>query len=155
MLAMPTLAELCTDPPAAIRPDARLDAALELLVARETTELYVVDDDGRLLGVVPDYELLKVRLSGDWAELAVGQLASPALLCFAAQTPFGEALRAFREGRHSRAAVVDGGRLIGQVTRTSLLRYIRDEHRPTPPRPKLLRSELARNAAVLRNAFLG
>lgn len=121
---MQTLAQLDCDPALTIRPEASLDAALDRLLDSEATELFVTDDDDRLLGVVPDYELLKSRLSGQWTGLAVGQLISNRLLRFTLDTPLSEALRAFREGQHSRAAILQDGRLIGLITRRSLLRAL-------------------------------
>lgn len=152
---MRTIADVATQPAVTIRPQERLEAAFERLVANEASELYVTDLENRLLGIVPDYELLKARLSGNWLELTVQQVMSPRLLCFTGETPFADALRAFREGQHSRAAVVENGRLIGQITRAALLRSLWDQTRRTMPRPKFLNSELAQNATKLRSSYLG
>ena len=40
------------------------DDALDILSRHEATELYVTDSLGRLLGVLPDYEIIKVQLRG-------------------------------------------------------------------------------------------
>jgi hypothetical protein len=50
---------------------------------------------------------------------------------------------------------VQEGKLIGQMTRTTLLRSLTSEVRPTLPRPNFLRSELARNATTLRDLAWG
>lgn len=121
---MQTLAQLDYDPAVTIRQDASLEAALARLLESNTTELFVTDVDDHLLGIVPDYELLKARLAGDWSEGTVGQLMSHRLLCFTLETPLAEALRAFRESQHSRAAILQGSRLIGQLTRRTLLRAL-------------------------------
>lgn len=119
---MHTLAELDRTSAITVAPDDSAETALERLLAQEATELYVVDDNERLLGIVPDYELLKARLNGSWSELTVEQIMSHRVLCFSMQTTVTEALKSFREGQHSRAALVEDGRLRGQVTRTALLR---------------------------------
>lgn len=147
---MPTLADLPFVVPVTIGPDADLAAAVELLVARNAMELYVVDAEQQVLGIVPDYELLKARLNGSAAELRIRQVLSPRVLCFSLETDVADVLRIFREGQHSRAALVDGNRLVGQVTRTMLLRNLIDADCLALPRPKFLQSELARNARTLQ-----
>lgn len=121
---MQTLAQFGCDPAVTIRGNESLDAALAQLLDSEATELFITDDDDRLLGIVPDHELLKARLSGQWLDLTAGQLMSNRLLCFTPETPLADALRAFREGQHTRAAILQNGRLIGRITRTTLLRTL-------------------------------
>jgi CBS-domain-containing membrane protein len=152
---MQTLAELEVDPVVTAFPEESAQAALERLLLAETTEIYVIDADNRLLGIVPDYSLLKAWLNGSWCESTVGQIMSHHVLCFTPQTSAAEAVKSFREGQHSRAALVQEGKLIGQMTRTTLLRSLTSEVRPTLPRPNVLRSELARNATTLRDLAWG
>lgn len=128
---MQTLAELGCLPAVTIGPEESLDAALARLLQSAATELFVIAADDRLLGIVPDYELLKAKLSGSWSELTVAQVMSHRLLCFTPETTVAAVLRAFREGQHSRAAVVESGRLVGQITRTVLLQTLAHS-RPSP-----------------------
>lgn len=119
---MQTLADLDYTPVVTVALDDSAATAVERLIDQEATELYVVDDDDRLLGIVPDYELLKARLNGSWTELTVEQVMSRRVLCFTTETTVAEAMKSFREGQHSRAALIADGRLCGQITRTTLLR---------------------------------
>jgi CBS domain-containing protein len=123
-LPMLTVAEIGFEQPVTIGPDDDLDTALERLLASDSTELYVTDEDGRLLGILPDFELLKARLTGSWAGMTAGQLSSLRVVCFAPETEYPVVLKAFREGLHSRAAIVQNGCLVGQITRTSILRWL-------------------------------
>ncbi len=131
---MQTLAQLGCEPAVTIRPADSLDVALDRLLESEATELYVTDDVGRLLGIVPDYELLKAQLSGPWSELTAGQLMSNRLLCFTPETLFADVLRVFRESQHSRAAIIEDGRLIGRITRRAVLRALCQN----PPSPSAI-----------------
>lgn len=121
---MLTVAEIGFYRPVTIGRDDTLDAALWRLLDSDSTELYVTDDDGRLLGILPDYELLKARLSGSWDEMTAGQLSSCRIVCFAPETECSVVLKVFREGLHSRAAILQNGRLIGQITRTAILQWL-------------------------------
>ena len=42
---------------------ATVSEARQILLRRDATEVYVVDANGKLLGIVPDYEFLKAELS--------------------------------------------------------------------------------------------
>ena len=152
---MSTIAELGCEAAIAVAPDASAKSALDRLLEENATEVYVTDADGRLLGIVPDYELLKARLSASWQEMTAERVMSHRVVCFTPDTPVAEATKAFREGQHSRAAVVQAGKLIGQITRTRLLRSLCCEIRTVAPRPKFLGSELARNATTLRCQMFG
>ncbi len=121
---MHTLAELDRTTAITVAPDDSAETALERLLDEDVTELFVVDADRHLLGIVPDYELLKARLNGTWQDTTARQVMSHRVLCFTAETTVAEALRSFREGQHSRAALIEDGRLSGQITRTTLLRSL-------------------------------
>jgi len=58
-------AELMTAPATTIRPDATLVRAAKLMDAGQLKRLPVVDEDGRLAGIVTRDDLLKVFLRGD------------------------------------------------------------------------------------------
>jgi len=146
---MQTLADVQLEPVVTASPHDTTGEALERVVSSRATELYVVDSDQSLLGIVPDYELLKVRLHGGVTETTVERIMSHRVICFESDARVGDALKLFREGQHSRAAVVQGGKLVGQITRTTLLRNLVSGNPSSPPRPKFLGSELARNAFTL------
>ena len=59
-----------------VSPECSADEALNILDRHEATELYVTDKLGRLLGVLPDYEVIKTQLSGEACEATVEQLMS-------------------------------------------------------------------------------
>lgn len=146
---MRTLADVDCAPVVTVAAEAPLAAALDVLLAARAAEVYVVDADRRLLGIVPDYELLKARLNGTWTDQTVEQVMSRQVLSFTADTPVDAVLKAFREGQHSRAAITDHGRLIGQITRTDLLRAYCLQDRTAKPvaAPKFLHA--APSARVL------
>lgn len=138
---MQTLADLDYTLTVTVAPDDSAATALEKLLEADATEVYVIDDERRLVGIVPDYELLKAHLNGGWTELTVDQMMSHRVLCFTAQTTVAEAAKSFREGQHSRAAILDHGRLCGQITRTDLLRAFCPRSEPKPfAAPKFLQT---------------
>lgn len=103
--------------------DTVMDAEFRL-VALGVSELYVISADGRLTGVLPDYEVLKRRLAGDLRTLRVADLMSPAGVQVTSTTTIAELAERMRQSCHRRLPVVEDGRLVGEVTRRSLLRHL-------------------------------
>ena len=110
--------------PPTIGRDATLEEVLDVLLSGRYCEVYVIDGGGRLLGVVPDYELLKARLSQTDGRQLVDTLMTR---CCATTHPDVEiaAISAmFRECRYQRLAVVEDGILVGQIGRGDILRLL-------------------------------
>ncbi len=124
-----------------------LDDAERLLIEHGLDELFVTSEQGRLLGILPDYALLKHRMAGVCQRRpSVETLMSRRFLVIGVDTPLSVAARYLREHIHHRLAVVDDMRLLGQVTRQAVLRLMsldapdtrsRPEKQPVP-RPKML-----------------
>lgn len=146
---MQTVGELPLDNVVMINGSTTLQTALAELLATDATELYVTDEVKTLIGIVPDYELLRARLSGTADETPVERIMSSHVLCYTTETPVETALADFRNGFRTRAAVLENGRLIGQITRSGVLRAICKSKSSHVPRPKFCNSELARNALTL------
>jgi CBS domain-containing protein len=152
-----TAAEVLTPTGAIVPVTASVDDAERRLVTLGAAELYVLDPDGQLAGVLPDYDLLKRRLGGDGRTPCVGELMSRVDIRASCATPLRELAMHMRLSNRARIPVVANGRLIGEVTRTSVLRQLRkseacaadaasepvqvQEKRTAPPGgPKFLRS---------------
>lgn len=119
-----TVGDLMTQRPVIVSPDCSADAAVEVLSRREASELYVTDKSGRLLGVVPDFELLKAELSGEASDATVEQLMSRSIPVFSPDSDAAEVARLFRDGRYSQFPVVSKGRLVGVITRGDVVRLM-------------------------------
>jgi CBS domain-containing protein len=118
-------ADVLTPTGAVISANAPLEDAEQRIIVLGVSELYVLSADGRLAGILPDHELLKRRLSGDRRRLCVSDLMSPIGVSVHCATPLAEIAMQMRCGNLRRIPVVANGRLVGEVTRCSLLRYCR------------------------------
>lgn len=135
-----------------ITPQTMLVDAERVLLSGHGDEAYVVDEEGRLLGVVPDYELLKLRMLNLHDVGAAADIMTPAPPAVTLDTPLEEAACRLRVHVHRSLPVVDNGRLVGRVNRCSVLSWysnggasVRDgessvphEHPGTPGRPRFL-----------------
>ena len=119
-----TVADLMCEKPVTVKPEITIDEALDAFYEFETSELYVVDQSGRFLGILPDYELLRAELSGEAKGAHVEQFMSRSVPVVRGDTDAAEVARAFRDSQCGRLPVVKGNRLIGVVTRADVMRVM-------------------------------
>ena len=125
---------------------------VDLLVERGISGLPVVEDDGSLVGMVTEADLVSKEAYGGrrrrrvqvlldllaggestWAikarGLTAGQLMTTEVETVRPDTDVRDAAREMVEHGHKRLPVVEGGRLVGIVSRTDLLRTLhRSDH---------------------------
>ena len=119
-----TVGDLMTKNLVRVSPRCSADEALDILSRHEATELYVTDSLGRLLGVLPDYEIIKTQLSGEADGATVEQFMSRGVPVFKPETDAAEVARLFRDARFHRFPVVSAGRLVGVVGREDIVRLM-------------------------------
>ena len=110
----------------------------EVLTPVEVRAVYVVGPEGELVGVVTRKTLVaRVVARGaspDGTDL--GSIAEPPYYTIEADAPLDEAFRFIEEHDAERVPVVDGGRLVGVVSRAVLKRRLaEDEDTLAPDEP--------------------
>ena len=143
------ISEIMDSNPAAVAPDASVEEVVAALREHELPGLPVVDADGQLVGIVTEADLVLPDDEGDlhiphYVNLFGGTVFLESLhrfedrlrKAFAASaedmmtrdpdtvgpdTSVREAARLLHETGHNRLPVVEGGRLVGVVTRLDVL----------------------------------
>ena len=126
--------DLMSVDPVVVRADATLDDAEQLMKTYRVTGLPVVDEEGRLVGVLSQTDLvwgpglhvsalLRAKPSG----IRVGELmSSPALTC-SMSTSITDAARTMIDNRvHRLVAIDDRGRPIGVLSATDYVGLVAD-----------------------------
>ncbi|MBX6424586.1 MAG: CBS domain-containing protein [Variibacter sp.] len=130
-----------------IRPDSGVQDAARLLLENRISGLPVVDDEGRLVGIVSEGDLMRRPEAGTeprhswWLELVtpnealareftktharkVADVMTRAVITAAPETPLGEIARLLEKHRIKRVPVVQDGRVVGIVSRANLLQAL-------------------------------
>lgn len=117
-----TVRDLMTSEPLTIRELATVEEATRMILDRAVTELYVVDENGCLLGTVSDFTLLKARIVNCDPDELVTQYISRHMQLLNPDMRLDEVAGYFRESCCAKLAVVEAGHVVGQLSRRDILR---------------------------------
>jgi CBS domain-containing protein len=119
--------EIMTENPTAVRRDATVDEAAQLMKREDVGSLPVVDGD-TLVGIVTDRDIvLRVVAEGrEPRSTTVGEVHSDDPVAVEPEQDFDEALQRMARHQVRRLPVVDGGRLVGVVAQADVAREAGD-----------------------------
>lgn len=120
--------------PRALPATATAREAGEALTPVEVRAVYVVGEEGELVGVVTRKTLVArvVAAGRDPNVITVDELAETPYYTLDADTALDEAFRFIEEHDAERVPVVDGGRLVGVVSRAVLQRRLAEDEEAPP-----------------------
>ena len=118
--------------PGALEASASAQEAGERLSAPAVRAVLVCDDEGKLVGVVTRKTLVEqvVAAGRDPRSAPVGELAEAANWTIDPELPLDEAFGLLEEWDAERVPVVDGGRLVGVLSRSVLQRRLAEDEPP-------------------------
>jgi acetoin utilization protein AcuB len=130
-----TVKEWMTQPVTTIGADAPVRQAAELMKTRQIRHLPVVENDGRLIGIVTDRDLRQMIFDpmiherlGDVVEalggLTVRDIMTWAVITVRPESGIRQAARLMREQKVGALPVVEAGRVVGMLTERDLLRAL-------------------------------
>jgi CBS domain-containing protein len=108
--------EIMTRDVATVRPDTAVDDIARLLIQRRITGVPVVDEEGRVLGIVSEFDLIAKR------GRVAADVMSRDVLAVSEDTPAETIADLIAQRRVRRVPVLRDGRLVGIITRADLVR---------------------------------
>lgn len=112
-----------------LQPDTPLHRAIDVLLDKGLIGAMVVDENGKLVGVLSEKDCLKILLQDAFhlsPDATVSHYMHQPEQTIPSSTGVVEAAQMFLANTYRRMPVVDRGRLVGQITRRDLLRGMRD-----------------------------
>jgi CBS domain-containing protein len=108
-----------------IHPEASAQEAARLLDEKRISGAPVVDGEGKLIGIVTEADIIsKVNREG----LRVADIMSHELIVVSEETPLEEIAALLSERKIKRVPVVEGGRLVGIVSRADIVHAVASGH---------------------------
>ena len=127
---MPTAREIMTEEVVTITAEKSIHHAIELLLNERISGLPVIDDDGKLIGIVTEFALLAITYDQKVGEDTVAQHMTTDVLTVNADDPVKRIADLFLVHRVRRVPVLDEGRLVGLVSRCDVLRALYEAKTP-------------------------
>jgi len=119
-----TIRDLMTAQPPTMAHHTTIDQALQKMLRDDVGEVFITDWSQNLIGVLPDYELLKAKLNKMPADTPVTSVMSGNVAAISPDRPVEAVIGLFRDGRCRMMAVVEDGRIIGRIERRDVLRLL-------------------------------
>ncbi len=109
-----------------ISPETTLKNAVKVLVENKVSGMPVCDSQGAVVGVVSERDILNFIFSGNLDNTTVREAMSTHVLSFPSDTPIDKISLAMGEKQVRRVPIIDNGKLVGIISRRSLLRTVLD-----------------------------
>jgi CBS domain-containing protein len=107
-----------------VGPDASIEEAIETLLAKEISGLPVVDESGRLVGVITEFALLAVAYDQRVKNHTVSQHMTREVITVDVNDPLSRVADVCIVHRVRRVPVMQNGRLVGLIARRDVLRAL-------------------------------
>ena len=115
-----------------LRPQQTMGQAIEALYKKGVSGAPVLTDQGELVGVLSEFDCMKMVASSAFhqealaAQLTVADLMSPNVLTLEPNTDLPSICHRFMTTKVRRLPVVQDGKVIGMVSRRDVLKALRD-----------------------------
>jgi CBS domain-containing protein len=115
-----------------LRPDMDVEEAVLLLLKHKVSRAPVVDKHGTLIGVLAEGDCLEAFLNEEYFEspaAVVGDLMTSELITVDSEVDILTTAGLFLEHKIHHLPVIEDGKLVGQISRSGVIRAILQLHR--------------------------
>lgn len=116
--------DIMTDNVVSIRPTATVEEAIDSLLMQRVSGLPVIDEHGRLVGIVTEFALLAIAYDPSILKDAVSQHMTTDVLAVDASDPIRRVADLCIVHRVRRVPVMENGRLVGLIARRDVLKAV-------------------------------
>ncbi|MCA9017450.1 MAG: CBS domain-containing protein [Planctomycetaceae bacterium] len=116
--------DLMTVNPVSVLTGTSLQEAATQMILAESAEIYVIDQQQKLMGVVPDYAILKHKLIYQQLDAPIDSIMNVQLESLSPEDDALQLAHLFRDRRNSCMAVTEQGQLVGKLSCRDLFRTI-------------------------------
>ena len=109
-------------PAVTVRQDADFQKALALMQEKKLRRLPVVDDDGQLVGIIVERDLLVAAMRYLQSRVEVGDIMTRNVVTVGPDTDLAEVARTMLERKIGGLPVLEQGRLVGIITESDIFK---------------------------------
>jgi len=105
-----------------VKRDTVLTEAISLLLRWHISALPVVDDEGKMVGIISEIDLMNLTFDGNAADTTVEEVMVTDIVSFSPVTELADLVQAFSKRHLRRVPIVEKGKVCGIVSRRDILR---------------------------------
>ncbi len=117
-----TARDIMTSTVVTAKEDMLVTDVMKLLLRWHISGVPVVDDDGMLLGIVTEHDVMNFAISGDAASTRASEVMTKQVETYALDTLVEEIVNNFAARRIRRVPVVEDGKVVGIISRRDIVR---------------------------------
>ncbi len=118
--------DIMTDRAVVVGPESTIDEAISLLLDHRVSGLPVVDDEGLLMGVISEIDIIDLVYEADIDASTVRDHMTRDVCSLDVEASLDEAASIFCKKSIRRIPIVQDGRLVGILSRRDLSRFVRE-----------------------------
>ncbi len=107
-----------------IGPEVTLDKAIQRLLENKISGMPVVDDNGKILGVISEKDILNFVFCGYLHNTKVSEVMTENFVHFAPETRIEKIAVAISKYQFRRVPIVKDGTVVGIVSRRDIIRHV-------------------------------
>jgi len=111
-----------------LAPETTVEQAMQTLLGQGVSGAPVVDDDGRLVGIISEFRLLEIVFDPALRSLRVADCMTEDVVTVEPSTLLAKVAHLMINHRIRRVPVVSFGQVVGIISRRDLLRYMLEEN---------------------------
>ena len=107
-----------------VKKDMLLTNAIALLLRWHISALPVVDDEGKMIGIVSEIDLVNLAFDGNAADTTIEEIMVTDIVSFSPNTELADLVQTFSKRHLRRVPIIDEGKVVGIVSRRDILREV-------------------------------
>ena len=108
-----------------VREEANIREVIHLLVEKSVTGMPVVSEDGRLLGIVTEKDILRMLLyDRDVKEKTAADLMTTEIVWFDEDEDLMNIFKSLVEADFRRVPILSNGKLVGIISRADIIKFL-------------------------------
>jgi CBS-domain-containing membrane protein len=115
-------ADIMTTNVITVKRDMVLTEVIALLLRWHISAMPVVDDEGKMVGIISEIDLVNLTFDGNAADTTVGEVMVTNIISFSPSTELADLIQTFSQKHLRRVPIIDKGKVVGIVSRRDILR---------------------------------
>jgi len=115
-------ADIMTSNVITVKKDVIVTEAIALLLRWHISALPVVDDEGKMVGIISEIDLVNLTFDGNAADTIVEEVMVTDIVSFNSNTELADLVQTFSKKHLRRVPIIERGKVVGIVSRRDILR---------------------------------